>query len=157
MAGFQIKNAEGIAISINDLDEEAAAFWNKEIKEKSYADPTPEFTNPDNLEGDELFLAKMKYEFNHRNNWYDAIGWYIAESKAIEYPDTISWKNVMNAMMGNSLLDCFMKRDDIEICDPFNIPSPCMENLQGTLLYYQPYFQLIKHWKDKGYIPVRVS
>lgn len=27
--GFQIKNAEGVAISLNDLDIEAAAFWVK--------------------------------------------------------------------------------------------------------------------------------
>lgn len=159
---MQIRNKEGQGILMSELDKEAAAFWGKEVEEKSYAHPGQPFTNPDNLEGIERTKAEFRHKMHTPNHWKDAIGWYISESKAIEYPDTMKWKDVMTAMLGNSLLNCFLKfpreeKESVEICDPFDIPTRCQEELIATLSYYKPYFDLIAHWEEKGYTPHRVE
>lgn len=54
---FQILNPQGEAISLEELDKEAAAFWNTDRNPGSYAHPdTPN---------------------HYTNSWYDAIGWAI--------------------------------------------------------------------------------
>ena len=170
--GFQIKNAEGVAISLNDLDIEAATFWGKKVEEKSYADPTPEFTNPDNLEGDELFRAKMKHEFSRWSNWKDQIGWYIAYQKNY----TSGWNNVIYTMCAESFgrkilgdeytLPEFKRyeypriEDGIIQDDPIktiHLPDDIEEKIYGAIQYYKPYIALIKHWESLGYIPESVE
>lgn len=169
MAGFQILNENGQALTLNELDAQAAAFWGKEIDPKEYANPTPEFVNNNNLEGEELMRAKMKHAFNQMNNWKDAIGWYIAEYKGIPHPESMTWFDVIHAMIGNGLLNKFYNHETLEKTplqeslnhiinnDDVKIENESFLGLYVTLIYYDKYISLIKHWQDKGYSPKRVS
>lgn len=75
--GFQIVNKDKEAISLNDLDKEAADFWKKELLPKSYSSPQVGFSN-----------------------WFDAIGWSI---DTMRYTSS-GWEEVKCRMM--QLLTC---------------------------------------------------
>lgn len=72
--GFQIRNAEGIAIPINELDKEAAAFWGHPVWDKNYITPSGSWNS---------------------TNWFDSIGWNIHAQGHY----TKGWNNVKCSMM----------------------------------------------------------
>lgn len=153
MAGFQIRTKEGEALSISELDKEAAAFWGKEVHHKRYADP-----------GEEPDPSDIRACMNRANNWFDAIGWYIAESKEIAYPENMSWYQIMHAMVGNSLLRCLWDYETLDYTKEVMMGAPkdgdrapVLNSILCVANYYDPYFALIKHWADKGYTPHRVE
>lgn len=127
MNSFQVTNKEGIAITINQLDNEAATFWNKEVHLKAYACPT---------------------ETIYSTNWYDCIGWAIANQNNY----TTGWKNVLNYMINIQVEGMFIDKSNDKVDTVF---AP--ERLRTTLEYLQPYVDLINHWHQKGYIPVKIE
>lgn len=153
MSSFRILNKEGVAIDINDLDIEAAAFWGKEVEDKEYA-------NPSKIED---FESEMKYHFNKLGNWFDIIGFKIAHLDELEgYPNYKSgWSAVISGIMGElshrvmndnlELLPYSVEEDNISLGDKMTI------NILGILEYSKPYIALIKHWSDKGYKPQQVK
>lgn len=80
---FQIKNKEGAAMTMKELDAEAAEFWKRPVDPKYYAQP-------------EAALG----------SWYDIIGWEISEKRS-NYAS--GWDGVKcglfkNCMEGGALL-----------------------------------------------------
>lgn len=71
---FKILNKDGEALTIKQLDAEAAEFWNKTVDPKWYANPSPEGTSV----------------FKQRGNWFDTIGYQIHSPG--DY--TSGWDNV---------------------------------------------------------------
>lgn len=63
-------------------------------------------------------------------NWFDRIGWDISETKAK------TWNQVRDKMKA----DCGMMSKDGQEFDIY-------------LEIMKPYFNLIKYWEDKGYLP----
>jgi hypothetical protein len=143
MSAFKIQNSLGEAITINELDKEAAEFWHKEVKERQYANPTPPFSNIDNLEGIELTKAKAKHISYEQNNWFDTIGWHIANPKC-NY--TSGWDNIKCSILVLHLEEF----GTLPLVDQ-------MERLQFANEYVKPYFELIDHWKTKGYKPIQIK
>jgi len=141
MSTFRILNSNNEIIPINDLDKEAAAFWNKEVKPRYYANPTPEFTNPDNLQGIELTKAQIKHGFNESINWFDSIGWQIA-NPSVKY--TTGWDNIKCCLLSIHTESLALSTIEEQIII-----------LKSANEYVQPYFDLIDHWVSKGYIPVK--
>jgi len=85
--GFQILNAERVALSINDLDREACAFWGVEYNDRKYARPKME-------DGDVL-----------DTNWFDCVGLYIHAQRRKDKPERdVEWCSVLGLMMGYLLL-----------------------------------------------------
>lgn len=76
---FQILDLNNKPISINELDKQAAIFWNKEIHPKEYATP---LVIPEGL--------SLRERLNFINtNWFDKIGWIIS------YNQCNSWEEVI--------------------------------------------------------------
>lgn len=67
MNSFRILNAEGKAITMGELDKEAAAFWNKEVHPKNYANPFPDVI----VSEDASFEEKMQAEMAKRSTYND--------------------------------------------------------------------------------------
>jgi len=156
--GFQILNSNNEPISIKELDIEAAAFWNKIVDPKWYANPSPEGT------------AVMK----QWSNWFDTIGYCIhSQGNACS-----GWSNIVATMMAESLGMLFIdtsegyKERPIPIIEwqrhdfynmenekkiSYHLPDKLEENIFGSLEYYKPYIQLINHWKAKGYTPNKID
>lgn len=86
---FQIKNKEGNPIPINDLDKEAAQFWNKSVHPTQYAFP---YTYPENGSFQECIAASWM----PANNWYDMIGFNIASRKAT------TWEELRHELLRNT-------------------------------------------------------
>lgn len=129
---FQIKNKNGEALTINDLDQEAATFWNKETHPKNYANPIPNT-------GDE-FKDAMNCSFN----WFDIIGWHIHNNKANfykRYDNTITWDGVKESMLLNAI----------------DVLKDKSEKLDLIREAYKPMLELIDHWSGKGYIPEQIK
>lgn len=153
MASFQILNSENKSLSISVLDAEAATFWNKPIDIKQYTNPTPPFVNTDNLEGRELLVAKSRHFFDEHINWFDYIGFNIANSKE----DKITWDSLSEQLVHQSITHHFVKESNlIEIKQPL-IDDDLFQSIYCSINYLKPYIALIKHWKDKGYTPKTIK
>lgn len=139
MNSFQILDKENNPISINQLDKEAAEFWDVEIQSKSYACPPNDF-------------PEGTSEFYSNPNWYDTIGWQIAYQGNY----TSGWNNVATAMF-NCNLEGFMinhkNKEQVEILNNETLYA----KLQATIKFYEPYIALINHWQSLGYTPKQIK
>lgn len=117
---FQIQTPEGVAIPLNKLDEEAAAFWKLPVHPKSYVAPS-----------------------SGKQSWFDVIGWYISNPNSRW---TIGWDNIKCSIF-NTLACDFALLSKVKI----------LERLEDIHRDTKPYFDLIDHWQEKGYIPVQVK
>jgi hypothetical protein len=133
MNKFQILDEKGKAITINDLDLEAAIFWNKAIHPKSYASP------------EECYGA----------NWFDIIGWNIA----YQGHECAGWANVVATMMatniGMKFIDLSKEYKDKPV--KINTIEETMPKIKDLISFYQPYIELINHWQAKGYQPKQIK
>lgn len=154
MNSFQILNAEGKALTMTELDKEAAEFWGKEIDSKHYANPFPK------VEGNS-FSAISANALNDAHNWFDIIGWNIANQGNY----TTGWQNVVHTMVTENLGECLVrlnKDKPIELAEfvgdtEMHLEDSWEEELYSTLTYYKPFVALINHWMAKGYTPVKVE
>ena len=144
MKAFRIKTKEGESITINKLDEEAAQFWNKEIETKGYANPTPKFTNPDNLTGIELTKAEINHIRYENMNWFDFIGYEIA-NPSINGNET-GWNKVRIGLLSKLIKPEMFKKTF----------KQQMEDVAFFNYYLNSYLKLIDHWEEKGYQPIQV-
>ena len=163
--GFQIKNKEGEAIAINELDKEAAEFWGKEVHKKDYA-------NPSVITEDMTSFEKAMAEVS--SNWFDIIGYCIhTEGNACS-----GWPNVVATMIaehiGMKFIDTSEGYQDRPIVLPqfvsskylnaegeerpaMHLPDELEQRIYGLYMFYEPYINLINHWKAKGYTPHKVE
>lgn len=169
MAAFQILNKDKEAMIINQIDEEVAQFWGKEVHKKNYCNPSQRvFTNPEGLESikDDMI-----------GNWFDQICWYITSCK-----EEITWENVLKNMLEPKLHYLFKGNGDniectitysidkkdfdnasneqlIEILNSLNIDSSDKEAVRVffTEMYYKPYIELVQYWSKQGYTPLKVD
>lgn len=144
--GFQIKDKDGNAITINHLDEEAATLWGVELKQKIYASPYKDLVKPETFASDEEKKKwSMKSLDNTRNqitcNWFDNVGFIIHKGKA-------TWKEVKDDYL-EPYLEALKKYED----------RPDYDNFKKAFLggHVQSMCDLIDHWESKGYVPVPVK
>jgi len=121
MNAFQILDKENNPISINELDQQAAEFWNVEIHPKWYASPS-----------------------ETSGNWYDNIGWYIANQGHC----TSGWNNVKVSMITSSMESAANRILKGEQTDA---------SIQVIMEWYKPYYDLIDHWEALGYQPKQIK
>lgn len=162
---FQIKNKEGKAIAINELDKEAAEFWGKEVHKKNYANPVKD---TDDMSEIERIRAEMS------SNWFDIIGWCIhSQGNACS-----GWPNVVATMIaehiGMKFIDTSEGYQDRPIVLPQFVPSKYLnaegeerpavhlpdkleQGIYGLYMFYEPFIDLINHWQAKGYTPHKVE
>lgn len=127
---FEIHDSSGQAVSLNELDKQAAEFWGKEISVKHYASPSD----------------------NHQN-WFDGIG-YIVHSPHIKGEIT-SWKeykrNVWSMLTeGGFIGDKYLYGFDMT-------DEQIAAKVKSTRNYLKPYFDLVDLWESKGYKPKQVE
>jgi hypothetical protein len=146
MSAFRVNDANGEAVDMHILDKEAAEFWGKELKEKEYANPSPIFVNTQNLEGKELMMAELDHQFYRTaSNWFDTIGYQIANPRVkVNYGKDPHWDNVRNDLWITQMSGYYDIEDTDELC----------KKTIASKRYLQPYLNLIKHWEDKGYVPI---
>lgn len=160
--GFQIHNAEGKAISIKELDVEAATFWGKEVHPTSYA--CPQMRKKD----ESGWNYAMRYV-----NWFDVIGWCIHNQGHA----CSGWSNVVSTMIAETIgmhfIDTsegykerpvpiieFVECKELvngEVKSKLHLPDKIEEKIYCTLQFYKPYIELINHWQSKGYVPVKIK
>ena len=119
--GFQIKDKEGVALTLRSLDEEVALFWEVELEERMYAKP---------------FIKGGTQEGSRGPNWFNMVGFHIhLRNNVKDYSENkqVDWADVLGLLMG----DWLMSKD--------------REASWEKPHYYQPYIDLVKHWEDKGY------
>ena len=154
MNSFKILNAEGQALTMSELDKEAAEFWGKEVDPKNYANPFPE------VEGNS-FAAIRANSLNNAQNWFDIIGRAIANQENY----TTGWQNVAHTLVVRHLGECLvnLRRDNpIKLAEfvgdgDIHLEESCEIKLFATLDYFKPFINLINHWMDKGYTPIKVE
>lgn len=161
MNAFQILDKDAKALTMTELDKEAAEFWGKEVHPKHYANPFPDKVADEGAS----FAERMKIEHeNARNNglnWFDIIGWNIANQGNY----TTGWRNVVHTMVVENLGECLVslnKDEPIKLAEfvgdaEIHLGDSWEEELYSTLSYYKPFVDLINHWMAKGYIPVKVE
>lgn len=71
--GFKILNEAGQALTMKELDQQAAELWNKTVDPKWYAAPH------------QPVPGKM---FSEGTNWFDSLGWKIHQHKCV------TWNNL---------------------------------------------------------------
>ena len=126
-----IKDKEGNRINLQVLDVDIAKLWNKKFLPEEYANPTPEFTNPDNLSGIELIKAEVKHQLNERINWYDFI-----KHTSDTFPEgQIEYEDLINKMFTP------IKRED----------GSFIINCESQMIYNKPYIDILEMWYEKGY------
>lgn len=164
---FEIHNSDNQAIPLEELNKEAAKFWGKELDPNFYANPTQPFSNPDNLVGKELVKAQMIHSIRTSPNWFDAIGWYIANQKSYYR----GWTNIAASMMVELIGMRFINSSPgynekpVKIAEVIYLnsdPYPSLSlditiQIASTLKYFKPYIDLINHWQSKGYKPVQIK
>ena len=154
MNAFKILNAEGHALTMAELDKEAAEFWGKEIDPKHYANPFPK------EEGNNLSAMRAN-ALNNSLNWYDIIGWNIAHQGNY----TTGWRNVAHTMVTETLGECLVnlrKDEPIKLAEfvgdtELHLPDEIEIKICSTLNYFKPFIDLINHWMSKRYVPVKVE
>jgi len=127
MSAFKIVDKNDEAIRINKLDEEAAAFWGKEVHPKRYAFPG---TSP--------------------NNWFDVIGWAIAHQGNY----TSGWKNIALCLfedIGAGVLNHGVT--NIELTSEEEL----IKHIRTLKDIYNPFIALMNHWAAKGYKPIQIK
>ena len=161
MNSFQILDKDGKALTMAELDKEAAEFWGKEVHPKHYANPFPEKVADKEASLSEKIQIESKNALNNASNWFDVIGWNISNQGNY----TIGWQNVVHAMVVENLGEClvslnkdepiklaeFVGDKEIHLADSWEI------KLFHALNYYKPFVDLINHWMAKGYTPVKIE
>lgn len=139
MSSFQIHDASGQAISINNLDKEACELWGTEVHKKDYASPSdiPEikaryFTEHNPEEHRKPLLDECKF-WMERQNWFDWIGWKIAQGNT-------SWEGLRE-----------------EILTPYRKHGEGMMEYIKTDPRIWGFIDLINLWEHKGYTPVQLN
>ena len=161
MNAFKILDKNGKALTMGELDKEAAEFWGKEVHPKHYANPFPNKKISKDIPYSEAVRIERENALNNVHNWFDVIGLNIA----CQDDYTSGWQNVVHTMVVQSLGDCLvsLRRDKpIELAEfvgdtEIHLGNSWEEELYSTLNYYKPFVDLINHWMAKGYIPVKVE
>ena len=157
MKKFQVLNQDGVALTMSQLDEEAAAFWGKEVHPKNYANPFPEV-----MPKDDSIKARIDAEVaNARQNslnWYDIVGYTIANQGNY----TTGWNNVINSLisenLGRAIIgEQFELPEFIQIGDELHLPRRIEMRINAVLNYFKPFINLMKHWECKGYTPISIE
>lgn len=154
MNAFKILNAEGQALTMSELDKEAAEFWGKEVDPKNYANPFPK-------KEENSFSAMQANALNNAQNWFDIIGRAIANQENY----TTGWQNVAHTLVVRHLGECLvnLRRDNpIKLAEfvgdgNIHLEESCEIKLFATLDYFKPFINLINHWMAKGYTPIKVE
>lgn len=129
---FQIIDKEGVPIGMNSLDKEACEFWGHEVCTKSYVTPSGQAGG----------------------NWFDIIG-YMIHSPVIDEKrkkGEMTWSDVITSLY--ALHDSY---DAYQALKESWSKDKIQEERTKVLDYLHPYIQLIKHWYDKEYKPLRVE
>ena len=161
MNKFQILDKNGKALTMGELDKEAAEFWGKEVHSKHYANPFPEKRASEDAPLSEKMRIKYENAMNNSSNWFDVIGWNIANQGTYTY----GWHNVVHTMVTEKLGECLVslrENEPIKIAEfvgdtEIHLESSWEEALYSTLNYYKPFIDLINYWMAKGYMPVKVE
>lgn len=158
---FRILNKEGRALTMGQLDKEAAEFWGKKVDDNHYANPYPEIIVDENASFEERINAEMENARHSSINWYEVIGWNISEQGNY----TSGWHNVVYTMMADSLGRCLLKNkkdgstglaEFVGDGNKIHLEDNVEEKIYATLKYFKPFVDLINHWHSKGYIPEKV-
>ena len=161
MAAFRILDKDGKALTMAELDKEAAEFWGKEVHPKHYANPFPDKVASEDAPLSEKIRIEHENALNNGSNWFDIIGWNIANQGNY----TTGWRNVVRTMVAENLGECLVhlnKDKPIELAKfvgdkELHLESSWEIELYGTLNYYKPFVDLINHWSAKGYVPVKIE
>lgn len=157
MKKFQILNKDRVALTISQLDAEAAKFWGKEVHPKNYANPFPDVMPKDDSLKSHI-EAEIENARHNSLNWYDIVGYTIANQG--DY--TIGWNNVINSLISENLgraiiSEQFELPEFIQIGDELHLPRRIEVRINAVLNYFKPFVNLIRHWESKGYIPVSIE
>ena len=161
MNKFQILNKDGKALTMAELDKEAAEFWGKEAHPKHYANPFPDKVASEDAPLSEKIRIEHENARNNGLNWFDIIGWNIANQGNY----TTGWRNVVHTMVVENLGEClvnlnkdapielaeFVGDKELHLGDSWEIKLFCALN------YYKPFVNLINHWAAKGYTPIKIE
>lgn len=157
MKKFQILNKDGVALTMSQLDGEAATFWGKEVHPKNYANPFPDvMPKDDSLTS--YIEAEIENARHNSLNWYDIVGYTIANQG--DY--TTGWNNIINTMVSENLGraivgEQFELPEFIQIGDELHLPRRIEMRINAVLNYFRPFVDLIKHWESKGYTPISIE
>ena len=161
MNKFQILDKDAKALTIAELDKEAAEFWGKEVHPKHYASPFPEKRASEDAPLSEKMRIKYENARNNACNWFDVIGWNIANQGTYTY----GWQNVVHTMVTENLGECLVslrENEPIKLAEfvgdtEIHLESSWEKELYSIINYYKPFIDLINHWMAKGYMPVKVE
>ena len=161
MNKFQILDKDAKALTMAELDKEAAEFWGKEVHPKHYANPFPDKIADERASFAERMKIERENAWNNNFNWFDIIGWNIANQGTYTY----GWQNVVYTMVTQSLGECLVclnKDEPIKLAEfvgdtEIHLESSWEEKLYSIINYYKPFIDLINHWMAKGYMPVKVE
>lgn len=161
MNSFQILNANGQALTMKELDKEAAEFWGKEIHPKHYANPFPDKVADEGASFAERVKIDRDNALNNAQNWFDIIGRAIADQENY----TTGWQNVAHTLVVRHLGECLInlrKDTPIKLAEfvgdgDIHLEESCEIKLFATLDYFKPFINLINHWMVKGYTPIKVE
>lgn len=161
MNKFQILDKDANALTMGELDKEAAEFWGKEVHPKHYANPFPEKRASEDAPLSEKMRIKYENAMNNSSNWFDVIGWNIANQGTYTY----GWHNVVHTMVTEKLGECLVslrENEPIKLAEfvgdtEIHLESSWEEELYSIINYYKPFIDLINHWMAKGYMPVKVE
>lgn len=161
MNKFQILDKDAKALTMAELDKEAAEFWGKEVHPKHYANPFPDKKASEDAPLSEKMRIKYENAQNNGSNWFDIIGWNIANQGNYTY----GWQNVVHTMVTQSLGECLVrlnKDKPIKLAEfvgdtEMHLESSWEKELYSIINYYKPFIDLINHWMAKGYMPVKVE
>jgi hypothetical protein len=140
---FQILDASGEAVTVRELDEQAARLWGKPVHDRQYANPSAPFAPEDGLEGVELARARWRHVQQEYQNWFDCIGFAIANNDVKFYGE---WETV-KVMIWRVQADALILGEASEV----------QESALGSYFYLEPYMKLIDHWKSLGYKPKKIE
>ena len=161
MNAFKILDKNGKALTMGELDKEAAEFWGKEVHPKHYANPFPDKIADERASFAERMKIERENAWNNNFNWFDIIGWNIANQGNYTY----GWQNVVYTMVTQSLGECLVRLNKDEPINlaafvgdtEIHLESSWEEKLYSIINYYKPFIDLINHWMAKGYMPVKVE
>lgn len=161
MNKFQILDKDAKALTMAELDKEAAEFWGKEVHPKHYANPFPDKKASKDASYSEKVNIERENAWNNNFNWFDIIGWNIANQGTYTY----GWQNVVHTMVTQTLGGCLVrlnKDEPIKLAEfvgdnEIHLESSWEEKLYSIINYYKPFIDLINHWMAKGYMPVKVE
>ena len=161
MNKFEILDKNAKALTMAELDKEAAEFWGKEIDPKHYANPFPKKVADEDAPLSEKMRIKYENARNNACNWFDVIGWNIANQGTYTY----GWHNVVHTMVTENLVECLVslrENEPIKLAEfvgdtEIHLESSWEKELYSIINYYKPFIDLINHWMAKGYMPVKVE